>query len=141
LQQLAVPVPEIKDTGSSSSYFWAGLKFVKRHYEIISKFSLPTLIQVQIFSPTLYSQTFQFAFFHWDVRRFTVTIREKGKNCDSSTSIEMSPSREAASCEDIQEHSSILRNPTCSLEHLSGPCPEPDQSTSYHSIIPLQDKF
>jgi hypothetical protein len=59
--------------------------------------------------------------------------------------MDLSPSREAASCAATEELPSILFNPQdslpCSQEPSTGPYPEPDQSSPYHPILSLQNLF
>jgi hypothetical protein len=58
---------------------------------------------------------------------------------DITNSKKLSPSSEAASCAATQKFPNTLMEPVsllpCSQEPSTGPYPEPDQSSPYHSIL------
>jgi hypothetical protein len=62
-----------------------------------------------------------------------------------TNSMELSPSWEAASRSVTQEFTSNFMEPggslPCSQEPTTGPYPETDRSSTYHSILSLQDPF
>jgi hypothetical protein len=61
------------------------------------------------------------------------------KNGNLTNSMEMSPTSKAASHSVSQEFPNILWNPKArSQEPSTGPHPEKDQSSLYHSILSLQ---